>query len=285
MRLAYCARVTSIDTSPLVLHGRRRSAARLRSGLLLLDGGGVHRRIPVTAIERVDVNGAGGRRLTIVLTGAEPQTFSVTSRSAPAVREFAEAVRRALPVRDAGEPRPDGAGLVTVAPLERPGLEPKRVLWWALGAVWALLALVLLVKGPADGFLCWLFSPVVVAGWMAVRGGAAIVREAWALRVRGITVEGRLERSWDHHGDNGTVTQYVYAYEDANGVSRTRSGSEGGADRVEIVYDARDPEITKVGRHTLGNLVGSLLLFVILALPLLLLGLGLLALGLLALVA
>ncbi|MET9382062.1 hypothetical protein ABZY09_13465 [Streptomyces sp. NPDC002928] len=32
--------MASTDTSPLVLHDRRRSAARLRAGVLLLDAGG-----------------------------------------------------------------------------------------------------------------------------------------------------------------------------------------------------------------------------------------------------
>ncbi|MER5749299.1 hypothetical protein [Streptomyces sp. NPDC002088] len=52
--------MASTDTSPLVLRDRRRSAARLRAGVLLLDAGGGRRRIPVAAIERVDVSGSGG---------------------------------------------------------------------------------------------------------------------------------------------------------------------------------------------------------------------------------
>ncbi|MFJ9704358.1 hypothetical protein [Streptomyces sp. NPDC101234] len=112
--------MTEIDSSPLVLHGRRRSAARLRSGVLLREQGGVRRRIPVAAIERVEVRGRTGRELAVFLTSNDPRPAapgrSLVSRSAPAVREFAEAPRRALPVRDAAEPRPDGASLVSVEP-------------------------------------------------------------------------------------------------------------------------------------------------------------------------
>ncbi|MDQ0600358.1 hypothetical protein QF037_004703 [Streptomyces canus] len=107
-----------IDTSLLVLHGRRRSVARLRAGVVLLETGGVRHRIPVAAIARVDATGPGGRVLTVVVatTPTDSVTHSVTSRSAPAVRAFAEAVRRALPVRDADEPRPE----VSAEPVEGP---------------------------------------------------------------------------------------------------------------------------------------------------------------------
>lgn len=107
----------------------------------------MRRRIPAAAIERVDVDGATGRQLTIVLTGDAPVTYRFISRSAPAVREFARVVHRALPVRDADEPQPDGAGLVTEEPLERAAPNRVPLLWWGLAAGYALVLVLLLVKG------------------------------------------------------------------------------------------------------------------------------------------
>ncbi|MFI9808193.1 hypothetical protein ACIHEJ_28140 [Streptomyces sp. NPDC052301] len=63
--------------------------------------------------------------------------YSLTALSAPAVRAFAEAAGRALPVRDAGEPRPDGAALVSVEPVRRPTADPRSRLWWTGGGVLA----------------------------------------------------------------------------------------------------------------------------------------------------
>ncbi|MFF7334451.1 hypothetical protein [Streptomyces sp. NPDC008150] len=53
--------MTSTETSSLILHGRRRAFLRLRDGVLLLAEDGVERRIPVAAIERIDVYGPRGR--------------------------------------------------------------------------------------------------------------------------------------------------------------------------------------------------------------------------------
>ena len=57
--------------------------------------------------------------MTVVLTGDEPVPYQLRCRSAAAVHEFARAVRRALPVRDADEPRLNGAELMTEEPLGR----------------------------------------------------------------------------------------------------------------------------------------------------------------------
>ncbi|MEU6667016.1 DUF3592 domain-containing protein [Streptomyces sp. NPDC046727] len=285
--------MTPTGTSPLVLHGRRRRAARLRSGELLWDAAGVRHRIPVAAIARVDVSGPRGNRLTVALfppatahppAGFPPSTYTLTSRSAPAVREFAAAVRRALPARgDAGEPLPGPSGRIRVEPLERPGLEPRRVRWWALGGVYVLVAALLAARRSGSGFLPWLCSPVLVAGLVGVRNGTAAIRDAWVLRTRGITVEGRLERTWTYHHDDGSEEQYVYAYDDTRGVTRTRTGPEGGRERVEIVYDPEDPALTKVGRGP-GDLVLAVALQLVFGLPLLGFGLACAGLGLLGVI-
>ncbi|MFD9466845.1 hypothetical protein [Streptomyces sp. NPDC060027] len=98
----------------------------------------------------------------------------------------------------------------------------------------------------------WGESPAPIgAGGLGVHVRWGILREAWLLRTRGITVEGRLQRS---HRSNA-VEQYTYAYTDTHGVQLERTGSDGGAELVEITYVPEDPKITKVGRRTTEKLV------------------------------
>ncbi|WP_225832509.1 hypothetical protein [Streptomyces sp. NK08204] len=281
--------MASADTSPLVLYGRRRSVARLRSGALLLESGGVRREIPVSAIERVDVRGRRGRELVVVLTSASPgrAAYALTSGSAPAVREFAEAVRRALPVRAAGEPSRDGAALVTVTPMERPGLEPRNVARWALGGLAAALfgvITVLLVARDAgeQAQVSWLLSPMMTTvGVLPLRGGLRMVRDALVLGRRGIVVAGRLVGTYELGDGDDRRTEYVYAYEDALGEPHRRSGPEGGGVEVEILYDPDDPGGTaKVGRGTVGHLLAGLLLALLLGAPMTAIGLEMVATGL-----
>lgn len=165
--------------------------------------------------------------------------YHLRCRSAPAVHKFAQIVRRALSVRDAEEPRPDGVGLMTEEPLKRAAPNRVRLLRWSLGGGYVLVLVLLLVKGAGvvPGVL-WAVAPVVIApGGLGVYGGWRVFREAWVLRTRGITVEGRLLRS---HWYNG-VEQYTYAYVDSHGVRRERTGSDGSAERAEITYDPADP--------------------------------------------
>jgi hypothetical protein len=252
--------VTEIDTSPLVLHGRRRSVARLRAGVVLLETDGVRHRIPVAAIARVDATGPGGRVLTVVVattptTPTDPVTYSysLTSRSAPAVRAFAEAVRRALPVRDADEPRPQ----VSAEPVERSGPHLGYAILGALVLTYVLVAVVLVNRGAGEqAVVYWLAGPMLTgAGGTVLPGGVRTVREAVVLRRRGITVEGRRERSYEVGTGEDAATHHMYAYVDALGNARTRSGRQGGADEVDILYDPEDPEgTTKVGHRTAGHL-------------------------------
>ncbi|MEU9452764.1 hypothetical protein [Streptomyces sp. NPDC048277] len=280
--------MTEIDSSPLVLHGRRRSAARLRSGVLLLEQGGVRRRIPVAAIERVDVRGRRGRALAVVLTSRDPRPdppgYVLVARSSPVVRDFAEVLRRALPARDTAEPDSGGAALVSVEPMERPGLEPRPVALAALGVAYALIAVALVARGPGErATVSWgVGVPAVLApGVAALVAGVRYARDAVVLRARGITVEGRLEYSYGTGSGEDAITHYVYSYVDAHGVRRSRSGTEGGAREVEIVYDPEDPEgTTKVGRRTGWQLAGGVLGAGLLGLPMILVGLGMVAIAL-----
>ncbi len=79
--------------------------------------------------------------------GRRAVAYHLRCRSASAVHEFAQAVRRALPIRDADEPRPNGAELVTEKPLERAAPNRVRLLWWGLGGGYVLVLALLLVKG------------------------------------------------------------------------------------------------------------------------------------------
>ncbi|MFJ8770263.1 hypothetical protein [Streptomyces clavifer] len=247
--------MTSTETSSLVLHGRRRASARLRDGAVLLETDGVRRRIPVTAIERVDVHGAKDRQLTVVLTGDEPVAYHLRCRSAPAVHEFAQAVRRALPTRDANEPRPNGVELVSEKPLERAAPNRVFLLWWGLGGGYVLVLVLLLVKGAFSGVVpvvLWAVAPLVIGGGVGgVQAGWQVFREPWVLRTRGITVEGELQGTHWHEGGK----QYYYAYVDSHGVRRECKSSDGGAERAEITYDPVNPDTAMVGHRTTGWLV------------------------------
>ncbi|OIJ88489.1 hypothetical protein BIV24_21565 [Streptomyces colonosanans] len=246
---------------------------------MLLEADGVRRRIPVAAIERVDVHGAKGRRLTVVLTGDEPAAYHLRCRSAPAVHEFAQAVRGALPVRDADERRQDGTGLVAEELLER--ATPNRVrLWWGLGGAYVLVLVLLLVKGAAFPGILWAVAPAVLSvGGLGVLGGWRVLREAWVLRTRGITVEGELQRIFWFED----VKQYTYAYVDSHGVRRELTGANGGDERVEIRYEPAAPETAQVGRRTTGSLVFGAVLILLLGVPSLLVGVALSLVGLVAL--
>jgi hypothetical protein len=139
--------------------------------------------------------------LTVVVatTPTDPVTYSysLTSRSAPAVQAFAEAVRRALPVRDADEPRPQ----VSAEPVERSGPHLGYATLGALLLTYVLVAVVLVNRGAGErAVVLWLAGPMLTgAGSTVLPGGVRTVREAVVLRRRGITVEGRHER-WHHQG-------------------------------------------------------------------------------------
>lgn len=270
-RLAYCAHVTSTETSSLILHGRHRTSIRVRDGVVLLVADGVQRRIPMAAIERIDVHGPKGRWLTVVLTGSEPATYHLRCRSAPAVHEFAQAVRQALPVRDAAEPRPDGAVSVSEVPLERATPHRVRRMWWSLGGAYGLvLVLLIATRAGTVPVVLWVTAPVAIGGGgFGVRIGWKNVREAWGMRTRGITVEGRLQRSHRYNG----VEQFTYTYVDNQGEQRELASAGGGTERAEITYDPADLKTAQVGRGTTGWLAFGAALILLFG-PLLLAGVG-----------
>ncbi|MFJ6085284.1 hypothetical protein ACIQI8_28140 [Streptomyces sp. NPDC092369] len=248
---------------------------------MLLTADGVRRRIPVAAVERIDVHGPKGRRLTVVLTGSEPVAYRLRCRSGPAVREFAQALQRALPVRDAAEPRTDGAVLVTEEPLARAVPNRARQLWWGLGSAYVLVLVLLIVTDAGVvPVLLWVAAPEAIGGGgFGVHVGWKVVREAWGMRTRGITVEGRLQRSHWYEG----VEQYTYAYVDKQGERRELTTSTAGGDPAEITYDPAHPATAQAGTGTTGWLVFGAVLILLLG-PLLLAGLSFVVVGVTALV-
>ncbi|MFF4168645.1 hypothetical protein [Streptomyces sp. NPDC001744] len=263
--------MTSATTSPLVLHGLLGRRARLRSGELLLGSRRELRRIPVAAIERVEVRGPGGRTLAVVLTGQEPETartHALTSLGPGAVRRFAAVLREALPVRDGAELHVSGSALVTTEPLDRPGLPAVRP-GVAVAAAFFLVMAALLVTEDWTGAFCWLFVPMTVGGGVALAAlGGKPVREGWVLAVRGITVDGHRKNSGSvDRGDPDAL--YVYLFTDAEGAPGVYRGSNGGRDEEEIVYDPRNPGVNQLRRRNAAQLAAGLVVLLVLALPLL----------------
>ncbi|UXY28777.1 hypothetical protein [Streptomyces sp. HUAS TT20] len=134
--------------------------------------------------------GRRGRELTVVLTSAlpDPATHSLTSRSAPAVREFA-------------------------------GPEPRNVPLGVLGVLYVLVVAALPVRGAGErATVSWLVGiPCVLApGVAAVVAGLRMLRDTVVLRARGIAVEGRLESSHDVGTGEDAVTHCVYSYADVS---------------------------------------------------------------------
>ncbi|MGW7067294.1 hypothetical protein ACWGII_19065 [Streptomyces sp. NPDC054855] len=252
-------------SSAVILPGRRRgSVTRLEQGVLIMQSRASERRIPVAAIERVDIKGPKGRRLVVVLTAPEAgdrRSWTVYSRSAPAVQALAQALRRALPVRDAAQPRACGALSATQAPVERPATDRQRVAQTFLVALYLLAAAAMLLAGLFGAYewyaalACWLIGSVSVPLRHGVHAGWEMIREAWRLRTCGILVEGRKLYS-------GT-----YEFTDAEGRSRQLTDSYESAERVQILYDPTAAgQTAQVGRRTAGTLVfASLVCFLSLA--------------------
>ncbi|MEE1755451.1 hypothetical protein [Streptomyces sp. SP18CS02] len=270
--------MASTTSSPLVLRGPFGRRARLRSGELLLESRSGVRRIPVGAVERVEVRGRFGRTLAVVLTADEPggaTTYTQRSYSAPATDRFAAAVRRALPVRDAEEPRPDGALSVTSERRSRRGRRPvpERLRGirpgTALAVAFCLVLAALLATRSWGGALTWVFVPLLVgAGVSLAPVGWKPVREGWILATRGITVEGHRRNSGAIDAGD-TTAMYVYLFDDAEGTPRAYRGVNGGRDDEEITYDPLDPGIAQLRRRNAAQLALGSAVLLVLVLPLL----------------
>ncbi|MGW6564936.1 hypothetical protein [Streptomyces sp. NPDC054975] len=188
------------------------------------------RRIPLTAIERVEIYGFRGRTLAVILTGPEPDAVRAhrfVSLRPAAVKRFAAVLREALPVRDDAELGPAGSSLVTVEPLERQVLPALR--WDVFVPItFCLVMAALLATRSWIGAFCWVFVPMLVgAGISLVEVGWKPVREGWILAVRGITVDGQRKNSGSV--DTGDPdASYVYLFTDVEGALcayRVRTGA------------------------------------------------------------
>jgi hypothetical protein len=236
----------------LVLRARRTTALFERDAVLL-DRRGNRLRIPLAAIETVRTGGGSRRRvIEIVLTsaGATPVVHTLSPPSATAATAFADAVNAALPVRDAVEPRTDGATLVTTVPVP-PRTERKdrwttsrgRRAQWAFGALFALGTALAAATGEWVLVLLWVtsYAPFLV-GCALTHIVYRVTVDWWLLRRRGITVLAVYKDS-DYVGD---VLVKRYSFTDAAGEERTFSG--GGRlvatdpERIEVTYDPCAPK-------------------------------------------
>ncbi|MGW1116427.1 hypothetical protein ACWD5B_04845 [Streptomyces tanashiensis] len=229
------------------------------------------RRIPLTAIERVEVGGFRGRTLAVILTGPEPDAVRehrfVSLRPA-AVNRFAAVLREALPVRDGAEMGAAGSSLVIVEPLERPGLPALRRDVF-VPVTFCLVMAALLATRSWIGVFCWVFVPMLVgAGISLLEVGWKPVREGWILAVRGVTVDGQRKNSGSvDAGDPDAL--YVYLFTDAEGALCAYRGTNGGRDEEEIVYDPRNPGVNQLRRRNAAQFVIGLAFLLTVVLPLL----------------
>ncbi|MER6911856.1 hypothetical protein ABT354_09305 [Streptomyces sp. NPDC000594] len=282
--------------SPLVLHGRHGTTARLEEDALVIRTRREARRIPVEAIERAEARGRGGRTFAVVLTGADTVAEGGTVRctSAPAVAAFVARVREEIPVRDAAEAHRDGAALVSVEPVgkrrPRPRATGRQLAWTATVIVYLLVLawLIAAVRGgeagqnvlrPISALIYWAVWPLLTwIGWLVAKGLLVeTVGPTWGLRTHGITVTGRLVQDAQSLG-------WFYEFTDQTGKRRTCPAPEQKPSEVEIVYDARNPSRAMTRPAMKEDRVFGLVLGLILLPPSLGAGVVLLVLGVIEIV-
>ncbi|MFD6994902.1 hypothetical protein ACFWA5_01165 [Streptomyces mirabilis] len=236
----------------LVLRARR-TTARFERDAVLLDRRGNRLRIPLAAIETVRTSGGPRRRvIEIVLTsaGATLVVHTLSPPSATAATAFADAVNAALPVRDAFEPRADGATLVTTVPVpprrerkDRWTTSRERKVQWAFGALFALGTALAATTGEWPLVLLWVasYAPFLV-GCALTHIVYRVTVDWWLLRRRGITVLA-VYKDRDYVGE---VLIERYSFTDVEGEERTfRGGSRLVAtdpERIEVTYDPCAPK-------------------------------------------
>ncbi|MFI8192162.1 hypothetical protein ACIF8T_25830 [Streptomyces sp. NPDC085946] len=209
--------------------------ARLVHDGVLLERAGEELALPLTAIERVTVD---GRRAAIELTapdGTAPHVHCAEDGSAVAVAAFADAVNRLLPRRAPGEPRADGSALVSIRSL---AVQERRMT--AGGAALIVLLLtagaVVVVVGVAGGarysaMLVPAFIGILI-GWLtACLPGRSLYR-TWWLRKHGIAVIAQFSHDVDG--------MRAYRYTDTSGESRFHTTTSHDR-RIEVMYDPADP--------------------------------------------
>lgn len=234
--------------SSVALRGRS-ATIWLEGGAILLDQDGIRRRIPLEAVEEIRVEEAPQRSVEVVLTAAKGTvgtTYRLECRSSATVTAFADAVNRALPRRDSGEPQRDGAELVEVLPKEsrvRPG-DPR----WQIGGLIflglylaGLVTLILAGEFYQPIMWCVGLAPLFLAGILFSMVFEALY-DRWILRRRGITV---VATYYDYVGSR---ERPIFRFIDAEGNERkVRLDYKAKAitttpKRVKVTYDPHHPK-------------------------------------------
>ncbi|GHB76450.1 hypothetical protein GCM10010377_78570 [Streptomyces viridiviolaceus] len=209
--------------------------ARLVHDGVLLERAGEELAIPLTAIERVVVD---GRRAAIELTvpdGTAPHVHCAEDESVVAVAAFADAVNRLLPTRAQGEPRADGSTLVTVRSL---AVQERRMTAGGAALIVLLLATgaVMMAVGVAGGarysaMLVPAFIGILI-GWLTAYLPSRSLRRTWWLRKHGIAVIAQFSHNTDR--------MRAYRYSDTSGESHFHTTTSHGQ-RIEVIYDPGNP--------------------------------------------
>ncbi|MFD6280677.1 hypothetical protein ACFWFI_34690 [Streptomyces sp. NPDC060209] len=248
--------MTTSPNSPvlpsLTVRGRSGSFA-LENRSILLQQGGVRRRIPLDAVEEVRLDGARRPAVQVVLTAAAgtPGTvYRVTPRNSASATAFVEAAGRALPVRGTDAPREDGAAKVVVLPREAAKDSRSAREWLTIAVLLTPVALyvaglvVLIVHGDVLGVIFWLLGLKPLAFGLFLYGASAkTLYDRWLLLRRGISVVA----TWDHTEGK----KQIFAFVDAEGVRRFFEPDDAAEPvsaaprRVAAAYDPRHPERVK----------------------------------------
>ncbi|EME97195.1 hypothetical protein J7W19_10840 [Streptomyces mobaraensis NBRC 13819 = DSM 40847] len=222
---------TATTEHPRAALPTRGTTALLYDTALVLVRTRTRRRIPFEAVERVDGPGADGRTLRIELTSPHGPGEALTLRGADpeALAAFTAALTSSLPPRAPHQARRDGRRLTST---ERIAFAPARELQAAGGSptirtlvVLYLLALPVVVLATEDlgrstaafdALGDWLRAGLfLLPGAALARVTASTVRTACLLRLRGVTVTGRL--TGVRRGAAGEPAVYHYTFTDRDG--------------------------------------------------------------------
>ena len=260
----------------IVLHDRGRTMRYVHGEIVLIQGEGV--RIPLAAVDRVEVDPARPKRVVVRLVGstAGAGDYRYDHRNPAAVRVFVEAVGRAMAGFERSGTPVDGASLVSPVVDDQLGAlrrrrigqrlaklvdTRKKIAVWLAVAVWVVGFGFTVSHTPGHGvpYVLLVFAGAILSAFLAA--GAGYLRGRWRLRRRGITVV-----AYAVELPTGT-----YEFVDADGESRTRRFPDAWARSakrpvaIEICYDPDDARTVRRRRlnpfqlfwASLGTVVGT----------------------------